>query len=186
MLNRSNEHFAARAAEWLAEADATQARMRANAGEGLLDPTRISGLTGLEIMQALRNGKLPFPPMAETLDVVLIEVGEGRAVFQGRPLRRHYNPFGVVHGGWYATLLDFALGCAVQTTLPAGKAYSTGQLGVHIVRPATEASGPLRAVGTALHSGRQMATSEARIVDAAGRLYAHATTTCIVFDAGAR
>jgi uncharacterized protein (TIGR00369 family) len=98
---------------------------------------------------------------------------------------KHYNPMGVVHGGWFATLLDFALGCAVQTTLTAGSGYTTAQLSVHMVRAATIDTGPLRAIGTAVHSGRQMATSEARIVAPDGKLYAHATTTCLVFAAQA-
>ena len=90
---------------------------------------------------------------------------------------------GVVHGGWFATLLDFALGCAVQTTLGAGSGYTTAQLSVQMVRAATADTGPLRAIGKAVHSGRQMATSEARIVAPDGKLYAHATTTCLVFAA---
>ena len=108
-------------------------------------------------------------------------VPPGSAVFQGTPQLKHYNPMGVVHGGWFATLLDFALGCAVQTTLGVGVGYTTAHLSVHMVRAATIDTGPLRAIGKAVHSGRQMATSEARIVAPDGKLYAHATTTCVVF-----
>jgi len=94
----------------------------------------------------------------------------------------HFLPLGSVHGGWYATLLDSALGCAVHTMMPAGVGYTTAELSVNIVRAATTSTGPLRAIGTVIHSGRQLATAEARIVDPAGRLYAHGTTTCLVFE----
>ena len=102
-------------------------------------------------------------------------------MFQGVPQRMHYNPLGSVHGGWYATLLDSALGCAVHTVLEAGQGYTTAELGIHIVRAASERSGPLRAIGQVVYAGRQLATAEARIVDAAGKLYAHGSTTCLVF-----
>ena len=128
------------------------------------------------------DGSLPYAWIAETLDFGLVEVGPGRAVFQGTPQLKHFNPLGTVHGGWYATLLDSALGCAVHTTMPAGRAYTTAELGVNIVRAATLQTGPLRAIGTVLHAGRQLATAEARIVGPDGKLYAHATTTCLVFD----
>lgn len=94
----------------------------------------------------------------------------------------HYNPLGSVHGGWFATLLDSALGCAVQTTLPAGRSHTTAELSLNIVRPASHKTGPLRAVGTVIRAGRQIATTEARVEDEQGKLYAHATTTCFVFD----
>jgi uncharacterized protein (TIGR00369 family) len=103
-------------------------------------------------------------------------------VFQGIPLPQHYNPLGTVHGGWFSTLLDSALGCAVQSTLPAGRSYTTAGLNINIVRPATHKTGPLRAVAAVIHGGRQVATAEARIEDEHGKLYAHATTTCFVFD----
>jgi uncharacterized protein (TIGR00369 family) len=90
---------------------------------------------------------------------------------------------GTVHGGWYATLLDSALGCAVHSKLPAGRAYTTAELSINIVRAAAHSTGPLRAIGNVIHSGKQMATAEAKLLDAEGRLYAHATTTCFVFDA---
>lgn len=116
------------------------------------------------------------------MNMTLLEVDDGRAVFQGIPLVQHYNPLGTVHGGWFAALLDSAMGCAVQTTLPAGRSYTTAELGLNIVRPASSATGPLRAVGVVVHGGRQIATAEARIEDERGKLYAHATTTCFVFD----
>lgn len=120
--------------------------------------------------------------MNETMNMTLLEVGDGRAMFQGIPLLQHYNPLGTVHGGWFATLLDSALGCAVQTTLPAGRTYTTVELSIKIVRSASHKTGPLCAIATVVHAGRQVATAEARIEDAKGKLYAHATTTCFVFD----
>jgi uncharacterized protein (TIGR00369 family) len=135
------------------------------------------------VMQAMLEGELPFPHIAETLDFSIVEVGLGKAVFQGTPQLKHYNPLGTVHGGWYATLLDSALGCAVQTMLPAGRAYTTAELGSNIVRAASSKTGPLRAIGNVIHCGRQMATAEARIVGPDGKLYAHGTTTCLVFEA---
>ena len=128
------------------------------------------------------SGELPHPHMNETLDFDLMEVGDGHAVFQGVPHLRYYNPMGTVHGGWYSTLLDSALGCAVQSKLPAGRAYTTAELSINIVRAASHKTGPLRAVANVIHSGKQIATAEAKILDAEGRLYAHATTTCFVFD----
>jgi uncharacterized protein (TIGR00369 family) len=106
----------------------------------------------------------------------------GIAVFQGRPQLKHYNPLGSVHGGWFATLLDSALGCAVHSTLPAGKAYTTLELKVNIVRALTDAVPFVRAEGRVIHLGRQVATAEARLIGPDGKLYAHATTTCLIFD----
>ncbi|WP_242615701.1 PaaI family thioesterase [Sphaerotilus mobilis] len=155
---------------------------RGGGGPGLITPDRLAGMTGLQALQAMLAGELPYPHIADTLDFALVEVAEGRAVFQGTPQLKHFNPMGGVHGGWYATLLDSALGCAVHTRMPAGRGYTTAELGVNIVRAATLKTGPLRAVGQVLHVGRQMATAEARIVGPDGRLYAHATTTCLVFE----
>ena len=173
-------------AEWTRYFEEVCARMRGGAGAGLADPAQLAGLNGLQQMQAMLEGRLPYPHIADTLDFALVEVGEGRAVFQGLPQLKHYNPLGSVHGGWYATLLDSALGCAVHTTLPVGRGYTTAELGVNIVRAASPKTGPLRAIGTVLHAGRQLATAEARIVGADGKLYAHATTTCLVFEVPAR
>ena len=176
----------ATAALWNEELQAVLARMAAGGGRaGVADPRTVVGLSGLEAMPAMLAGALPYPPIAQTLDFALIEVGPGRAVFQGTPQTMHYNPMGTVHGGWFATLLDSALGCAVQTALPAGSAYTTAELGVNIVRAANARTGPLRAIGEVVHSGRQLATAEARIVGPDGKLYAHGTTTCLVMTARA-
>lgn len=173
----------ATAAQWNTQLDAVRTRMRAGGGRpGLADPDSVAGKTGLEVMQAMLAGELPFPHIAETLDFSLLEIMAGRAVFQGTPQLMHYNPLGSVHGGWFATLLDSALGCAVHTTMAAGYGYTTAELSVNIVRAATTRTGPLRAIGRVIHSGRQLATAEARIEGPDGKLYAHGTTTCLVFE----
>ena len=154
----------------------------AGAHAGVVPHTRTQHMSGLEIMQALLAGHLPYPPIADTLDFFLVEVSHGSATFQGTPQVKHFNPMGGVHGGWYATMLDSAVGCAVQTMLPARQGYTTAELSVNIVRAARPDTGPLRAIGEVLHCGRQLATAEGRIVDGNGRLYAHATTTCLVFE----
>jgi uncharacterized protein (TIGR00369 family) len=150
---------------------------------GVARPEQVAGLTGLEVFAAMFAGRLPPPLMSETLEFGLIEVGFGRAVFQGQPLRRHYNPLGTVHGGWFATLLDSAVGCAVHTTLPAGKSYTTAELKVNMVRALTDRVPLVRAIGNVIHVGSRMATAEGRLVGADGKLYAHASTTCFLFDA---
>jgi uncharacterized protein (TIGR00369 family) len=167
-------------ARWQADHEAARERMRQS---GVARRERIAGLSGLEVMQALLRGELPHAPMADTLDFALVEIGFGRAVFQGRPLQRHYNPMGTVHGGWFATLLDSALGCAVHTSLPAGKAYTTVELKISVVRPLTDKVPLVRAEGCVIHGGSRMATADGRLTGADGRLYAHASTTCFVFDA---
>ena len=176
------EDAQATAAAWTEQLAQALARMQAGGAQaGVARPDQVAGLSGLQVMQKMLAGELPYPHIADTLDFALVEVTVGRAVFQGVPQLKHYNPLGTVHGGWYATLLDSALGCAVHTTVPAGFGYTTAELGVNIVRAASERTGPLRAIGQVIHSGRQLATAEARIVGPDGRLYAHATTTCLVF-----
>lgn len=142
--------------------------------------TDTTKLTGLETLQKMIRGELPPPGIAKTLDFRLCEVSEGRALFEGHPSVAHYNPLGTVHGGYAATLLDSALGCAVQTALPAGQTYTTLEIKVNYVRAITATTGPVRAEATVIHVGKRIATAEARLTDASGKLYAHGTTTCIV------
>jgi uncharacterized protein (TIGR00369 family) len=138
-------------------------------------------LPGIDYMRKLIAGDLPPPPIAELMDFTLIEVDDGRAVFRGIPGEQHLNPIGSVHGGFAATLLDSALGCAVHTTLPAGVAYSTLELAVNLVRGITPATGPVLAEGTVVHAGRRTATAEARLTaEEGGALLAHAKTTCLI------
>jgi uncharacterized protein (TIGR00369 family) len=167
---------------WLAQEREVAQRSEAGAGCGLATPEQVAGRSGLEIMQAMLRGELPTAPIARTLDFLLVEVEEGRALFQGKPGPAHANPLGTVHGGWYATLLDSALGCAVHTKMPAGRAYTTAELGVNLVRAIGPKVQRVRAEGRVLHCGRQLATAEAKLFGPDGTLYAHATTTCLVFD----
>lgn len=138
--------------------------------------------TGLELARMSLDGRLPEAPICGTLGFRLVGAEEGRAVFEGDPGEHLFNPMGTVHGGFMATLLDSALGTAVLTALPAGRAYTTVQLGVHLVRPVFATTPALRCEGRTVHVGRTTATAEARVVGAEdGRLYAHGTTTCAVF-----
>jgi uncharacterized protein (TIGR00369 family) len=134
----------------------------------------------IDYLRAIRDGRIAPPPIAKLLSMDLVEVEEGRAVFQLTPAEQHYNPIGVVHGGIAFTMLDSAMGCTVQTMLPAGKAYTTLEIKANLVRAITLKTGPIRASARILHMGKQTATAEGRIEDAAGKLYAHGTTTCII------
>jgi uncharacterized protein (TIGR00369 family) len=144
-------------------------------------------LSGIEFLRAVARGEIPPPPIALLLGFTLAEVEEGRVVFTAEPGEHHYNPIGVVHGGLAATLLDSAMGCAVHSRLPEGRAYTTLEIKVNFVRAIRRDSGRLRAEGQVVHMGGRVATAEGRLVDATGQLYAHATTTCMLFNApGAR
>ncbi|MDT8998704.1 PaaI family thioesterase [Paucibacter sp. APW11] len=178
-MSHSQDHHAV-LEHWMAEEAAVRTRLR---GEpGVARPEQLAGKTGLQQMQAMLDGDAPPPPIALTLDFMLISVAAGRAVFQGRPQQRHYNPLGTVHGGWFATLLDSALGCAVHTTLEPGRGYTTLEFKVNLVRALTDKVPLVRAIGEVTHAGRQVATSEAKLIGHDGKLYAHASTTCLVFD----
>jgi len=166
-------------ARWDAEERAVRARLRA---PGTAPREQIAGRTGMEMFEAIFAGELPPAPIGDTLDFVPIQMEPGAAVFQGRPQRRHYNPLGAVHGGWFATLLDSAVGCAVHSTLPAGKGFTTLELKVNMVRALSDGVPLVRAEGKVIHVGRQVATAEGRIVGPDGKLYAHASTTCLIFD----
>ncbi len=142
-----------------------------------------AGLTmsGLEYLKAIMGGELPKPPIADLMNFELVEVDEGRAVFAVVPAEYHYNPIGVVHGGLAATLCDSALGCCIQSALPAGTTYTTLELKVNFLRPLTLKTGRVLCEGKVIHVGGRVATADARLTDAAGKLYAHATTTCMIF-----
>jgi uncharacterized protein (TIGR00369 family) len=140
----------------------------------------ISELSGLERMRRVISGALAAPPIAQLMNIRLVEADEGRAVFEGLPEEYHYNPIGMVHGGFAATILDSAMGCAVHTMLPARVAYTTLEFKVNFIRPVKATTGVVRAVGTVLHAGRTTALAEGRLLSAEGTLYAHATTTCLI------
>jgi len=143
--------------------------------------SRPAELTGLEHLQAIADGTMPPAPIAVTLGFELLEVEEGRALFAGTPTEAVYNPIGSVHGGFAATLLDSAMGCAVQTTLPRGVGYATLELGVNLVRGMTVETGRVLCEGRTIHVGRRAATAEARLTqESSGKLLAHGTTTCLM------
>ena len=164
--------------QWMAEEAAVRARQQAF---GLARPDQVHGLSGLEILQEMLDGKLPPPPIADTMDFMLLSVAHGEATFQGKPLLKHYNPLGSVHGGWFATLLDSALGCAVMSALPAGQSYTTLELKINLVRAISTKVPAVRAVAKTVHVGKQVATAEAQLIGHDGKLYAHSSTTCLVF-----
>jgi uncharacterized protein (TIGR00369 family) len=142
----------------------------------------------MEYLQAIMTGELPPPPIAVTLGMHPVELAEGRAVFAAEPDEYHYNPIGVVHGGLAATLLDSATGCAVQTTLPAGMAYTTLELKTNFVRAITRDTGRVLCEAEVVHRGGTIATAEGRLrAEATGKLLAHGTSTCLIIPAnGAR
>jgi uncharacterized protein (TIGR00369 family) len=142
-----------------------------------------SELSGLEQLRALiASGRRPG--IAESLDFNLTEVEAGRAVFEGTPGTHAYNPIGMVHGGYAATLLDSACGCAVHASLKAGQSYTTLELKLAYHKALTSQTGPVRAEGRVLTMGRRVAFAEAKLIDASGRLYASATSTLLVIEPG--
>lgn len=149
---------------------------------GVTDFKTATSMSGIEFLHAMMSGKFPAPPICETLDFILVEAEPGRAVFEGLPSDRFRNPLGTVHGGWMTTLLDSALGCAVHSTLKAGYGYTTVDLAISFVRAVHQSTGKLRCEGKVIHVGGRIATAEARLVDAEGKLYAHGTTTCLVMQ----
>jgi len=168
--------------QWLAREEELRALQTQDAGAGTNAVQDIRSLTGFEQMQSMMNGTRPGPSIGKTMDFLLVELDSGRAVFQGTPGDKYFNPMGTVHGGWYATLLDSALGCAVHTLMPVGRAYTTSQLSVNLVKAIPPKVRRVRAEGKVVHCGRQLATAEARLFGPDGTLYAHATTTCLVFE----
>jgi uncharacterized protein (TIGR00369 family) len=141
-------------------------------------------LAGIDYMRALTAGELPAPPIAVVMNMGPIELEEGRVVFAGEPGEEHYNPIGIVHGGYAATILDSVLGCAVHTTLPVGVGYTSLGLEVKYLRPITRDTGRVLCEGTVLHRGRKQATAEARLTaEDSGKLLATGTSTLMIFGA---
>ncbi len=140
----------------------------------------IGAISGLEFLLREIRGETPPPPICISMRLRLIEAEEGRVVYIGLPGEDHYNAVGGVQAGWTTALLDAAIGSAVFSTLPAGGRYTTLEIKANFVRPITVETGELRSIGTSIHCGRQICTAEGRIVDQQGKLYAHASTTCLV------
>ncbi|HJZ48776.1 MAG TPA: PaaI family thioesterase [Roseiflexaceae bacterium] len=137
-------------------------------------------MSGLEFLQAISRGELPVPPIMALLNIGFVSAEAGRVVFSVEPAEYHYNPIGMIHGGLASTLCDSAMGCAIHSTLPSGVGYTTLELKVSFVRPLTMETGPVLCEGKVINVGGRVATAEARVTDRAGKLYAHATTTCLV------
>lgn len=166
-------------AQWRADEAAISARSPAL---GIARPEQVAGKSGIEVFRMMFDGALPMPPIGDTFDFLPVLIEPGRAIFQGTPKFKHYNPMGTVHGGWFATLLDSAVGCCIHSSLPAGKAYTTVELKINIVRALTDKVPLVRAEGKVIHLGGRTATADGRLYGHDGRLYAHASTTCLVLD----
>jgi uncharacterized protein (TIGR00369 family) len=166
----------------LAQWQAREAEIRAKlSAPGVATQKQLKENSGMEFLQKIWNGELPWAPIGHTLDFIPIEGEPGRVVFQGTPGLQHYNPIGSVHGGYFCTLLDSAVGCAVHSMLPKGMGYTTLELKVNLIRPLTDKTGPVRAEGKVIQVGGRVGIAEGRIIDANGKLYAHASTTCLIF-----
>jgi uncharacterized protein (TIGR00369 family) len=148
---------------------------------GVASLDQITSYDGLGFLKAIIDGTLPKPPIADLLGFDLVEAESGKAVFEGMPEYRHYNPIGTVHGGFALTLMDSCMSCAVQTMLKQGEIYTTLELKVNLVRAITKDTGLIRATGRLIHRGRTTGTAEGDVRDAAGNLLAHGTTTCMIF-----
>jgi uncharacterized protein (TIGR00369 family) len=164
---------------WQAE----EAAMRTGlAPSGVATRDQLRERSGLEFLNGIGRGELPVAPIADLIDFVPIVAEPGRMVFQGTPGPQHYNPIGTVHGGYAATLLDSCVGCAIHSMLPAGKGYTTLELKINYIRALTDKTGPVRAEGKVVSVGGQVGIAEGRLTDAQGKLYAFATTTCLIFS----
>ncbi|WP_308700724.1 PaaI family thioesterase [Pseudoduganella rivuli] len=164
---------------WLAEETAIRAKV---SPFGVSSREYLRSRNGKDFLNGVNTGETPPPPIAELMGFVLISAENGTVVFQGTPGPQHYNPSGMVHGGYAATLLDSAVGCAVHSTLPAGKGFTTLELKVNYIRGMSDKTGPVRAEGKVITAGGQVAVAEGRIIDSNGKIYAHATTTCLIFE----
>jgi len=149
---------------------------------GVVDVATATRGTGLEFLTQMQSGVHPAAPFAEVIGMRLVEASAGRVVFDADPSARFYNPLGTVHGGWLASLLDSAMGCAVHSMLQAGQGFTTVEMKVNYVRPVLEQTGTVRCAGSVIHFGGRIATSEGRIVDGAGKLIAHGVETCMIVD----
>ncbi|HXM04166.1 MAG TPA: PaaI family thioesterase [Chthoniobacterales bacterium] len=151
------------------------------ASVGLLPRAIIREKTGLQVLEAVRDGQLPRPPMAAVIPMRVAEVAFGRVVLVCEASEQFYNGMGIVHGGYHLTVLDSCMGLAIYSTLGPGLSQTSIETKVNFTRPVTAATGPLRAIGASLHTGSRTATAEGKLVDAEGKLYAHGTTTCFLF-----
>ncbi len=138
-------------------------------------------MSGIDYLRAIVAGDVPPPPIAILLGLEIVDIQEGQVTFAVKPAEYHYNPIGMVHGGLACTLFDSAMGCAVHSTLPAGATYTTLEIKVNFLRPLSSRTGRVLCEGKVIYVGGRTATAEARLIDADGKLYGHATTTCMIF-----
>jgi len=149
---------------------------------GVTPPEVMASMPGMDFVRAIFAGKLPAPPIMQTIEPFDSSAEPGVVVMHSTPAFRHYNPIGSVHGGYAATLLDSAMGLAIHAMLPAGTGYTTLEFKISFIKGMSKDTGPVRTEGRTLNVGRRTATAEARITDSKGRLLAHATTTCLIFE----
>lgn len=147
---------------------------------GVVPLETLKSMSGFDFLSAIAAGRLPAPPIFRTLDFKMGSVEPGRVVFRATPAFDHYNPIGSVHGGWYATLLDSCMSCAVQSTLPKGSGYTTLEFKTSLIRGATPKTGELLAIGEVIQVGRRIGVAEGRLVDGDGKVYAHGSATCLI------
>jgi uncharacterized protein (TIGR00369 family) len=164
------------------QVDADERRREYSWADQRATAAALGGRAGIDVLRDMVAGALPPPPVAMMMDFTADAFDVGRAVFSLVPSETHYNPLGTVHGGVLATLLDSAAGCAVHSVLPSGSGYTTVDLHTTFLRPVTAASGRVTAEGSVLSRGARTALAEARLLDERGRLLAHATSTCLIFD----
>lgn len=153
----------------------------ANVKTGVLPPEEVQSYSGLEFLRAMKEGRLPPPPITAVVPLDFVEVEEGRVVLRALPEERFYNPISSVHGGYSATLLDTAMGCAVHSTLKPGEGYTSLEFKVSFHRPILKDTGEIRVEGRVLSRGGRVGTAEADIRDGRGKLLVSATTTCLIF-----
>lgn len=149
---------------------------------GTVPPDRLNEMTGLEFVRGLVDGSLPLNTIAQTLGYDITEAESGRVVVAAEPNGAHLNPWGTVHGGLAATMLDSCMGLAIQSTLEKGRGSTTVEFKVSFVRPITPDTGLIRAEGVVINSGRRIGIAEGRVTDSKGRLLVHGTTTCLIFE----
>lgn len=169
-------------ANWIKEEEKLLSAMSNGRLVGHLNQQKVAGLTGLEVMQAVIRGDLPNGNMATTMNYMIMEASPGHAVVQGNPTESVLNVQGFVHGGWFATIMDAAVGNSIHTMLPPGKGYTTLDLSVKMTRALLPTVGRVRAIGRAIQVGRTIAIAEGRLIGPDGKLHATATTTCMVVD----
>ncbi|MGH9741844.1 MAG: PaaI family thioesterase [Candidatus Acidiferrum sp.] len=138
-------------------------------------------MTGLQLLTGIIDGTLPAPPIQQALDFRPVRAERGYTVFAGTPKVEYYNPLGSIHGGYTTALLDSCMSCAVHTTLELGYSYATIEVKINFVRPITTETGEVQAEGKVINAGKRIATAEGRLLDSAGKLYAHGTSTCLIF-----